>query len=178
MLWYSCCVGTWRSRCRNIMLLRNWRVLLLSLGLKCCVLLLLSLLIGRILLHLYLESYLILSGNFFELLLLFGCECTPVFTKDTAHFNKFNIWKLLRYNWTHFIGEKNVCSRGTFWGIWILWCSLPSLFWKVVLKNVTLSIMSRRRNILSHLLFITLLVLLSSCAPAGLLFYCKILVHV
>mmetsp|Transcript_2917 Transcript_2917/g.4462 ORF Transcript_2917/g.4462 Transcript_2917/m.4462 type:complete len:289 (+) Transcript_2917:189-1055(+) len=141
------------------------------------ILLRLGRLVGRVYLHFFIEPLFIFLSHVFILLLVLVGKSTPTFSKNSTHFNEFDSGEF-----GHDVGafikceedEGSTCTFGLFGVLDLL---LVLLVEATVFDEVSGGIVSRWRNITSHLSLIPCLILSRMRLPSLLLLCTQTLVH-
>mmetsp|Transcript_19337 Transcript_19337/g.28851 ORF Transcript_19337/g.28851 Transcript_19337/m.28851 type:complete len:228 (+) Transcript_19337:189-872(+) len=141
------------------------------------ILLRLGSLVGRVHLHFFIESLFIFLSLIFILLLVLIGKGTPTFSKNSTHFNEFDSGEFSHDVGTFIECEEDEGSTGTFGLFGVLAFLLVLLVEATVFDEVSGGIISRRRDITSHLSLIPRLILSRMRLPPLLLLCTQTLVH-
>mmetsp|Transcript_24298 Transcript_24298/g.36016 ORF Transcript_24298/g.36016 Transcript_24298/m.36016 type:complete len:262 (+) Transcript_24298:181-966(+) len=131
----------------------------------------------HVLLHLIVEADFIFSSLILVFLFLFWCQSSPAFPHNSSQFYKFNARNFLHDLRPHIKSEKHKRSTGALRSSRIFNLLHLAMWNTIVFNQISLSVMAMRRDIRSHLLIETCLVLRSTGVPRSFFLRSQTFVH-
>mmetsp|Transcript_26670 Transcript_26670/g.62040 ORF Transcript_26670/g.62040 Transcript_26670/m.62040 type:complete len:243 (-) Transcript_26670:854-1582(-) len=133
--------------------------------------------LGHVFLHFIVEANLVLCSHILVFLLFLRWQCAPTFSHNGTQFHKLDSRIFLHDLGPHIEGEKDKASTGTFGSGRILDLLDFAMLDPVILNQIALGVVARRRHVGRHLGIETCLVLGCATIPCSLLLRRQALVH-
>ena len=127
-------------------------------------------LVCGIILHFFLEPYLVIGCHLFKSFLFIDRQCPPTFTQYFTQIHKFNTGMVAQYLWAHLICEEHVGTTGAFGCRWVLGTTFLVLLRSLVLDQHSTSIMAWWWDVRRNFSIETGLILMRTSLPCCLFF--------